>query len=589
MGDLKFQIQHYATEMWRRKWSILLVGLLVGLMGTYVAATRPDVFTSRAAVEVDENALLNAVLPRGAPRSNTEAEIDSVRRGIYARPNLEQIIYDTDLNLTLNDRRGMEAMVENLEKKLELKRQGSNYYVIEYTHNDPVVARDVTQAALDIFLERSIEDTSSGQGSDKEEARTFLQNKLDEANGKLEETQAKIAEYQRVNGDAIRGTNAMQNQLRGLETQLSTLRSDLMLYQGELSNLQSRLASTPPEIITRYEQPPQQIRQQTPPPIRPNVVVPQNGPTPEQTRADGFQRQLGQLQSELASMLERLTPQHPDVVTMQNRLNAAQGDYAQLQAAAQAANARQQGEVNRANQLLTDYENNFRQWQIQNSQPIAQLPQRPVYGPNPAITEIRSQANNRIARINVVDSQIAELNAEIRKVRDVMTKQPEIVQRFSRMSTAETKLLNEVSALENQLAVIQPSIIQTVRMKVIEPPLAPVTPAGPNRLLLFMGAFLLAGGSGMGLAFMRVQLADNIPTIKHLKNNFDLPILGGVSKMESQSDTARNAVGNLVFLASVAALIAIFGYVTYRYHFELWRPDFAGLLSKFGIGPAARG
>ena len=589
MGDLKFQIQHYAAEMWRRKWSILLVGLLVGLLGTYVAATRPDVFTSRAAVEVDENALLNAVLPRGAPRTNTEAAIDSVRRGIYARPNLEKIVYDTDLNLTLNDRRGMEAMVENLEKKLELKRQGTNYYVIEYTHNDPVVARDVTQAALDIFLEKSIQDTGSGQGTDKEEARTFLQTKLDAKNQELAEVQAEIAEYQRENGDAIRGTNALQNQLRGLETQLSSLKSDRLLYQGELSNLQSRLSSTPPQVIERYVQPPQQIRQQTPPPIRPNIVVPQNGPTPEQTRADGYQRQLGALQSELNTMLERLTPQHPDVVTMQNRLNAAQGDFAQLQAAAQAANARQQASINQANQALTDYENNFRQWQIQNSQPIAQLPQQPVYGPNPAIAEIRAQANSRRSRINVVENQMASLNGEIRQVQAIMAKQPEIVQRFSKLGTAETKLLNEVSALENQLDVIQPSIIQTVRMKVVEPPLAPVTPAGPNRLLLFMGAFLLAGGSGLGLAFMRVQLADNIPTIKHLKNNFDLPILGGVSKMESSGENAKKAAWNLIFLACLAALIAIFGYVTYRYHFELWRPDFAGLLAKFGIAPAAGG
>ena len=54
MGDLKFQLQHYATELWRRKWSILLVSCIIGLLGSFVAATRPDVFTSRAAVEVDD-------------------------------------------------------------------------------------------------------------------------------------------------------------------------------------------------------------------------------------------------------------------------------------------------------------------------------------------------------------------------------------------------------------------------------------------------------------------------------------------------------------------------------------------------------
>ena len=589
MGELKFQIQHYVTEMWRRKWSILLVGLLVGLLGTYFAATRPDVFTSRAAINVDENAMMLAVLPPNAPRTNTEAAIDSVRRSIYARPNLEKIIYDTDLNLTLDDRRGMEALVENLEEKLEFKRQSTNYYTIEYTHNDPVVARNVTQAALDQFKEKVQGDLNGGQGSDKEEARNFLIGQLESANAKLRESQAQIAEYQRVNGDAIRGTNAVQNQLRGLEVQLSSLKSDRLLYQGELSNLQTRLSTTPPQVIERYEQQPQQMRQQLPPPQRPNVSTPRNGPTPEQNRADAFQQQLSALQSELNTLLERLTPQHPDVITMQNRMNAAQGDYAQLQAAADAANARQQGEIDRANQVMNDYDNAMRQWQIQNSQPIQQLPPRPIYGPNPAIAEIRSQAADRRSRINVIESQIAEINADIRRVREVMTRQPEIVQQFSKLESLERKLLGEISGLEVQLKGIQPEIVQSVRLTVEEPPIVPVTPSGPNRLLLFLGSFLLAAGSGMGLAFLRVQMADNIPTIRHLKQSFDLPILGGVSMMESKADNARKAAGNLVFLASVAALITVFGYVTYRYHFELWRPDFAGLMAKVGVVPTPRG
>lgn len=589
MGDLKFQIQHYAAELWRRKWSILLIGLLVGLLGTYVAASRPDVFSSRAAVEVDENALLNAVLPRGTPRTNTAAAIDSVRRGIYARPNLEQIVYDTDLHLTLDDRRGMEALVEKLEDDLELKRESQNYYIIEYTDNNPVVARDVAQAALDIFLERSITSTGSGQGTDKEEARGFLQTQIEGTNARLIEVQAEIAEFQRSKGDQLVGSNAVQNQIRGIEERLSSLESDRLLYQGEVGNLQSRLSATPPEIITRYEQQPQPVRQQTPPPIRPSVVVPQAGPTPEQNRADDFGRQLGQLQSELNTMLERLTPQHPDVQTMQGRLNAAQAEFGQLQAAAQAANARQQANIAAANQQLTDYENRFRQWQIENSQPIQTLPPRPIYGPNPALLEIRSQIDDRRSRIRVLETKIDGLNNDILRLRDVMTKQPETVQRFAKLDDEESKLITKLAQLEAKLESIEPSIIQSVRMKVIEPPIVPVTPAGPNRLLLFMGAFLLAGGSGLGLAFLRVQMADNIPTIKHLKNSFDLPILGGVSMIESKSDNARKAAGNLIFLALVAALIAIFGYVTYRYHFELWRPDFAGLLAKFGISPTPGG
>jgi len=564
MGDLKFQIEHYAAEMWRRKWSILLVGLLVGLLGTFFAATRPDSFTSRAAIEVDENALLNAVLPRNVPRTNTAAAIDSVRRGIYARPNLEQIVYDTDL--------------DNLEKKLELSRESTNYYTIEYTHNNPMVARDVTQAALDLFLQKISGETGT-DGTEREAARGFLQAKLDGANANLSEVEAALAEYQREHGDAIRGKGDVQAELRSLTAQISDLSSSRDLLRGELSNLQARMASTPAEIIVRYEPQPQQVRQRSPRPIPPQRSFFQQGPTPEQNRADSFQQQVGALQSELNTLLERLTPQHPDVQTMQNRLNAAQGQLAQLQAAAQASNGRVQGQVAAENQRQRDYELALARWEAEASQPLQQLPPREIYGPNPVVAEIRAQAADRRSRINVVENQIARANSDMRRVREVMARQPEIVQQYSKLESAESKFLSEVASLTTQMEAIAPEIVGVVDVNVIEPPQAPVTPAGPNRLLLFLGAFMLAGGSGMGLAFMRVQLADNIPTIKHLKNSFDLPILGGVSMMEPKGAQAKKAAGNILFLVLVAAAIALFGYITYRFHFELWRPDFSGLLA----------
>lgn len=116
----------------------------------------------------------------------------------------------------------------------------------------------------------------------------------------------------------------------------------------------------------------------------------------------------------------------------------------------------------------------------------------------------------------------------------------------------------------------------------IEPPQTAVTPAGPNRLVLFAGAGLMALGAGIGSAFMRIQLADNMPTISHLKNSFDLPVLGGISMIATEGQTTRTIVWNVFYLAIVAALATLFAYITYRYHFELWRPDVAGLIEATG-------
>ena len=113
---------------------------------------------------------------------------------------------------------------------------------------------------------------------------------------------------------------------------------------------------------------------------------------------------------------------------------------------------------------------------------------------------------------------------------------------------------------------------------VIEPPKMAVTPAGPNRLVLFLGAGLMALGAGVGTAFMRIQMADNMPTISHLKSSFDLPVLGGISMIGTAGQKTRTVLGNLVYLAVVAGLITLFAWITYRYHVTLWRPDVTGLI-----------
>jgi len=89
---------------------------------------------------------------------------------------------------------------------------------------------------------------------------------------------------------------------------------------------------------------------------------------------------------------------------------------------------------------------------------------------------------------------------------------------------------------------------------------------------------MMALGAGVGTAFMRIQMADNMPTIAHMKNAFDLPVLGGISMIGTAGQKTRTLAGNVVYLAIVAAFITLFAWVTYRYHITLWRPDLSGLI-----------
>ena len=580
MNDLKFQLQHYVNELWKRRWSILIVTWLVGLLGAVMAARAPDIYTSKATVFVDSNSLMRSILGRDLPVQNPDAPIDNVRKSMYARPNIEEVIRRTDLDLTLNDQRDWEALVASLSEEMQLTRQGRDFYQIEYSNGNPERARDVVQALLDLFVEEGI-NRSGGAGKDNQATRQYIEDQLGTAQGRLDEIKSEIAAYERDYRDELAGSTSVSSEKRGLEGELARLESDRLLYQQELSALRSRLASSPPQIIERYVTPPAAQRNFIPAPIRPTPEpVPQISTTAEEQQYQSFLAQVSALEAQVAELLRRYTAQHPDVISAQGRVDAARAELAGYRAAAQQASGSAQAGVQAVMQRNAareaQYQRDYQQWQIRSNAPLPVSEPQPVYAPNPALADLRAQIDQRESRLTVTNARLGEVRRNIAGLQTTLSRQPEILQVYDRLSSEEAKLKTEVARLEEKmeklLTLDDPKRLNLVEFRVIEPPQVAVTPAGPNRLLLFGAAAVLAMGAGMGLALLRVQLSDNMPTVTHLKRAFDLPVLGGVSLMERSGQTAQAAAGILVFLAGAAAFLTFFAFITYRYHFELWRP-----------------
>jgi len=584
MGELKFQLQHYLFEMWKRRWSILLVSWVVGVAGVLFAATAKDVYTSKATVFVDTTSLMQKIVGKDFNIVDPGVVIENVRKSMYARPNIEEVIRRTDLDLTLNDKRDWETLVNTLSEEMSLKRQGRDFYNIEFSSGDPGQARDVVQALLDLFLEEGLVRSGVDSG-DSESVRRYVEAQLNDSSGRLDAIEAKIASHERQYRDELAGAPAVASEKRGIEGQLSQLESDRLLYQQELSSLRARLASTPPQVLERVVQPPQQQRPYIPPPNGTKVQIPQ-GPTPEEQQYLAFQAQAGAAQGEVQQLLQRLTPQHPDVAAAQQRAANVQAQLNSYQAAAQQANAALQARIQAAIAQNAQIDAAYRNWQIESNRPIQQAQPREIYGPNPALADIRIQIDQRQGRLTVTERQIAQLRGDIPQLQATLARQPEILQNYKKLQSERSKYAAETERhrerLEKLIAIGDPNRQNFVEFRVIEPPQIAVTPAGPNRLVLFLGAGLMALGAGVGTAFMRIQLADNMPTISHMKNSFDLPVLGSISMIGTAGQKTRTLLGNLVYLAVVAALITLFAWITYRYHVTLWRPDVSGLLEAVG-------
>ncbi len=584
MGELKFQLQHYLSELWKRRWSILIVSCLVGMIGSFFAASARDVYTSKATVFVDTTSLLQKIVGRDFALSDPGVVIENVRKSMYARPNIEEVIRRTDLDLKLNDKRDWESLVNTLSKEMSLKRQGQDFYNIEFSSGNPREARDVVQALLDLFLEEGLIRTVA-DGDDKESVRRYVEGQFNEASARLADVETRIAAHERQFREELSGASSVVSEKRSIENQLSQVESERLLYQQNLANLRSRLASTPPRIVERVEQPQQQQRPYIPPPSTAKVPVPQ-GPTPEQQQYLSFQAQAGAVQAEVQQLLQRLTPQHPDVAAAQQRAANVQAQLNSLQIAAQQANARLQSRIQQALAQNAQVDAEYRNWQIESNRPLPQLQAREIMGPNPVVANLRAEIGQLESRLTVADRQINQLRGQLPRLQATLARQPEAIQAQQKMQNERDKYAAETERhrerLDKLIAIGDPTRQNFVDFRVIEPPQVAVTPAGPNRLVLFLGAGFMAVGAGIGTAFMRIQMSDNMPTITHMKNAFDLPVLGSISMIGTAGQKTRTVMGNLIYLAVIAALVTIFAWVTYRYHVTLWRPDVTGLIEAVG-------
>ena len=95
----------------------------------------------------------------------------------------------------------------------------------------------------------------------------------------------------------------------------------------------------------------------------------------------------------------------------------------------------------------------------------------------------------------------------------------------------------------------------TVDFRVIDPPFVPSKPAWPNRPLLLSLVTLGGLGAGVAVAFLLSQLRRTVTDRRVLRELTGLPLLGAVSRVETDESLRRKRKGLLTYLAALGSLI----------------------------------
>ncbi len=520
MNDLFAQVVAAIADVWRRRWYVAAIAWLLCGAGWTMVASLPDRYESSARVYVDMDTMLGPLMRGLAVEMNLFQQIDLMQRTLFSRPNLEKIALLTDLDLRVTTPEEKEALLDDLRKKLTIRQQGRNLFRIAYTDTDRQIAKRVVQAVLQIFVEGNL----GASRKDMDSASRFLKDQLADYERQLNEQEAKIAEFKAKNMGLLPGDQTYHQHLNQVQGELQRTEAFVNEAVKVRDSLQKQLA----EVPQFFESPKSDSASMA------MVSSQQFGPESD------LNLRIYEMEKNVDALLMRYTDKHPDVIMARKRI-------AELKA--------QQKKEEEAKAKIA---------QQNAAQPVAVPASAPNKVPNPLYEQIKLQLVKQEAVVAALQQRTVGQKEEIAKWASLASTAPQVETELSKLNRDYGIIKRGYEELRQRqesakMARDMETKAQKVQFRVIDPPLLPAKPAGPNRPL-FLAMVLAAGiGAGVAFAFLMGQIHSSFTTVQALRSTFNLPVLGSVTAIVSAGDRWRERREVVFFFMVCAGLFAAFG------------------------------
>ena len=295
-----FNLQEAVGIIIRRRWLVLLPFACGVALTPLLALLMPERYRSEA---------LLLVIPQQVPDDYVtptmtqpiEERLPAITDQILSRSRLEQIIQQLDLYREHREREVMEDIVARMREDVstsaaEGKDVSSdvNSFRVSYVSDDAEKARKVTERLASLYIEQNVRDRENQADSTSQ----FLTAQLEEAKRRLVEHEKKLEEYRKRNAGQL--PTQLQGNLQAIQTaslQLQSLNESMNRAQERRLLIERQIADT-------------QV-----------VSLPMQGGTAENPAPMGTAQQLELARARLAVLLQRYTPDHPDVVSLQRNIS----------------------------------------------------------------------------------------------------------------------------------------------------------------------------------------------------------------------------------------------------------------------------
>ncbi|MEO5698218.1 MAG: XrtA system polysaccharide chain length determinant [Burkholderiaceae bacterium] len=513
MEELVSQISTALKGMWKFRWQGLLVAWVVAVVGVTVAFKVPDQYEASARIFVDTQSILKPLMSGLAIQPNIDQQVVMLSRTLINRPNIQKLVRMADLDLKNDSKSEMEAMIEGMMKTLQIKSTASdNLYTLSFRDEDADRAKRVIQSLVSIFVESSL----GASRKDTDSAKLFINEQIKTYELKLEAAEARLKDFRLRNIEMQIGDGKdSASRLGELNAQLEQAKLDLREAETARDSALLQLDSVKGVGANSTTQ---SLLQESALSVS----------TPEIDARIELQRKS------LDNLLQRFTELHPDVVNTRRLIKdlEAQKDKEVAELRKVAMSVPSQG--------------------VQNRSPVYQELTRMVAASEVQVASLRAR--------------VAEYTSRYNQARVMMKTSPQVEAEAAQLNRdyAINKKNYEDLVTRRQAAVMSGDLDTAsgvADFRLIDPPRVSANPVSPNRLMLLAFAFAAALGVGLLTAFAGSQLRPVFHKASELREKFDLPLLGVVSMVLSDTEKRRERVNLARFMVASGMLIGGFAVV----------------------------
>ncbi|MDP1928360.1 MAG: GNVR domain-containing protein [Thiobacillus sp.] len=497
MDQVLQQILGYAKAAWQRRWWGVAVAWLACIVGWTWVMMIPDRYEASARVYVDTQTLLKPLLQGLTAEPNVEQQIKLMTRQLVSRPTLEKVARMTDLDVKAKTPEQTEAMLNGLAGKIAIGNAGQeNLYTISYQDANADLAKKVVQSLLTIFVETSLGKTRQDISS----SQRFIEEQLQQYQQKLTDAENALKEFKQKHIGMMPGQGGdYYAKLAEASTQLRQAQLDQQEAINRRNQLKQQLADEEPELVAA-------------------AAATTDGEI--DSRIQALQKQMDQLRLQYTDM-------HPDIQASKRLVEKLEAQK-KIDLAARKAD------------------------------PAGSKIQNPVYQ---QLTIAIAEADATVASLQARVSEYQRRYGELRSASNMV---PQVEQEYTQLTRDyDVYRQNYDALLKRRESVTMSGEVEsktdTVDFRVIDPPFVPSRPAWPNRPMLLSLVTLGGLGAGVVVAFLLSQLRRTVTDRRVLRELTGLPLLGAVSRVETDETRRRKRKGLLTYLAALGGLVAAYG------------------------------